>query len=323
MEYRDYYKILGIKKNATTDQIKKAYRKLARKYHPDVNSDPDAEKKFKDVGEAYEVLKDPEKRKAYDQFGANWKEGSQQQQYQQQYKQQYQQQGGDKGDYGFDFGGGFGEQGDYSDFFESLFGGGRRAKRSRQTPKQKGEDINASITIPLMDAFQGATREINFNIQSVSPDGRIENRPVNLNVKIPKGIKEGQKIRLAGQGGHGINGGDKGDMYLKIEFDKHNFLSAEGADVYFKLPISPWEATLGNTVVIPTPSGKSVKIKIPPGSFQGKKLRLKGKGIPAKRPGDLYVVLDIKLPPASNDQAKRMYEEMKHLNFDPRQNLVI
>lgn len=323
MEYKDYYKILGVKKSATTDQIKKAYRKLARKYHPDVNSDPDAERQFKDVGEAYEVLKDPEKRKAYDQFGANWKEGNKQQQYQQQYQRQYQQQDGFEGGYGFDFGGDFGGQGDYSDFFESLFGGSRRGKGSRQAFKQKGEDINASIKIPLMDAFQGATRGINFNIQSVNPEGKIENRPVNLNVKIPKGVKEGQKIRLAGQGGPGINGGAKGDMYLKIEFEKHSFLHPEGADVYFKLPISPWEAALGNTVVIPTPSGRDVKIKIPPGSPQGKKLRLKEKGIPSKKPGDLYIVLDIKLPPASDEPAKKMYEEMKHLKFDPRQNLVI
>ena len=320
MEYKDYYKILGVNKNATAAQIKKEYRKMARKYHPDVNKNSDAEQRFKEVGEAYEVLKDPEKRKAYDQYGADWKTGKQQQEYQQQYQQQYQEQG-DKFRGGFDFGGGSGEGEEYSDFFESLFGGGgsRQGRSSRRSMKQKGENVNASITVPITDAFEGSTRRINFKLQSVSPDGQVVSKPVNLNVKIPKGIKNGQKIRLARQGSEGYNGGEKGDMYIKIEFEKHPWFKAEGADIYINLPVAPWEAALGNTVNVITPGG-NIKLKIPAGSKQGKKLRLKGKGIPAKTAGDLYVILNITLPPANSEKARKIYEEMKDLNFNPREN---
>jgi len=300
---------------------------MARKYHPDVNKASDAEQKFKEVGEAYEVLKDPEKRKLYDQYGADWKTGKQQEEYQEQYQQQYQQSYGQRqgagfgGDFGRGFeGGGFEGGGDYSDFFESLFGGGgRRGRSSRQSMKQKGEDVNASITVPLTDAFEGSTRRINFEFQSVSPDGQARNKPVSLNVKIPKGIKNGQKIRLAGQGSPGYNGGEKGDMYLKVEFEKHPYFKADGADIYINFPVAPWEAALGNTITVPAPGG-NFKLKIPAGSQQGKKLRLKGKGIPAKKPGDLYVTLNIILPPADSEKARKMYESMKDLDFNPRQN---
>jgi len=318
MNYKDYYKTLGISKKATAAQIKKEYRKLARKYHPDVSKASDAEQKFKELGEAYEVLKDPEKRKLYDQYGADWKTGKEREQYQKQ--QQYQDAGFGSGGGGFDFGGGFENAGQYSDFFESLFGGGRQGGRSsRQNVQQKGEDINASIVIPLEDAFQGASRKITFETPSISPDGQRINKKVSLNVKIPKGIKNGQKIRLAGQGSDGYNGGAAGDMYIKIEFEKHRTFRVEGADVYINLPLAPWEAALGAQVNVPTPAG-NIKLKIPEGSAQGKKLRLKGKGIPAKQAGDLYVVVNIVLPPASDEKARKVYEEMKNLNFNPRAN---
>ncbi len=318
MNYKDYYKTLGISKKATAAQIKKEYRKLARKYHPDVSKAADAEQKFKELGEAYEVLKDPEKRKLYDQYGADWKTGKEREQYQKQ--QQYQDAGFGSGGGGFDFGGGFENAGQYSDFFESLFGGGRQGGRSsRQNVQQKGEDINASIVIPLEDAFQGASRKISFETPSISPEGQRINKKVSLNVKIPKGIKNGQKIRLAGQGSDGYNGGAAGDMYIKIEFEKHRTFSVEGADVYVNLPLAPWEAALGAQVNVPTPAG-NIKLKIPEGSAQGKKLRLKGKGIPAKQAGDLYVVVNIVLPPASDEKARKVYEEMKNLNFNPRAN---
>jgi len=318
MNYKDYYKTLGISKKATAAQIKKEYRKLARKYHPDVSKASDAEQKFKELGEAYEVLKDPEKRKLYDQYGADWKTGKEREQYQKQ--QQYQGAGFGSGGGGFDFGGGFENAGQYSDFFESLFGGGRQGGRSsRQNVQQKGEDINASIVIPLEDAFQGASRKITFETPSISPDGQRINKKVSLNVKIPKGIKNGQKIRLAGQGSDGYNGGAAGDMYIKIEFEKHRTFRVEGADVYVNLPLAPWEAALGAQVNVPTPAG-NIKLKIPEGSAQGKKLRLKGKGIPAKQAGDLYVVVNIVLPPASDEKARKVYEEMKNLNFNPRAN---
>ena len=314
MEYKDYYKILGVDKKATAAQIKKEYRKLARKYHPDVSKDANAEQKFKEVGEAYEVLKDPEKRKAYDQYGANWKDGQQQQEYQQQYQHQGGGPGGGFG--GFDFGGG---DGDYSDFFESLFGGGGRGRgrSSRQSMKQKGEDVNATIVVPLKDAFEGSSRRISFEVQSTSPDGQPVMKPVSLNVKIPKGIKNGQKIRLAGQGSPGYNGGEKGDMFLKIEFEKNPKFRIDGADIYMDLPLAPWEAALGSTINITTPGG-NLNLKVPAGSQTGKKLRLKAKGIPAKLAGDLYVILNIVLPPADSEKAKKVYEEMKDLNFNPR-----
>lgn len=322
MEFKDYYKILGVSKNASADEIRKQYRKLARKYHPDVNKDPEAEARFKEVGEAYEVLKDPEKRTLYDQYGADWKAGKQQEEYQKQHQQQYRQyQGGDFGaGAGFDFGGGFGDTGEFSEFFEFLFGGGRRGGRSaRQTVKRKGEDIDASITIPLEDAFRGATRRISFTRRSVTAEGRTVSAPVSLDVKIPKGIKSGQKIRLAGQGYPGSNGGESGDLYIRVEFEKHPYFRAEGADLYVDLPVALWEAALGNSVTIPAPGG-NIRLKIPAGSSQGKKLRLKGKGIPSKTPGDLYVTLKIALPPATSDKARKIYEEMKDLDFNPRAN---
>lgn len=322
MEYKDYYKILGVGKKASAVEIKKEYRKLARKYHPDVNKASDAEKKFKEVGEAYEVLKDPEKRKSYDQYGADWKTGKEQQQHQQQYRQQqqqYQDAGFGSGG-GFDFGGGFGGSGDYSDFFESMFGGAqRRGGSARHTVRQKGEDINASITIPLEDAFLGTSRKISFDTPTVSPDGQHENKRVSLNVKIPKGIRNEQKIRLAGQGAPGHNGGEPGDMYIKVGFEKHGIFEVNGADIFINLPLAPWEAALGAQVNVPTPTG-NIKLKIPEGSAQGKKLRLKGKGIPSKKPGDLFVIINIILPPANDEKARKVYEEMKDLNFNPRAN---
>lgn len=324
MEYKDYYKILGVSKNATAAQIKKEYRKLARKFHPDVNKAANAEEKFKELGEAYEVLKDSEKRKAFDQYGSDWKTGKEQQQYQQQYQQQQQHQGGGFGaGGGFDFGGGSQDDDQYSDFFDSLFGGGRqRGRSSRQTRRQKGEDVNASITIPLEDAFKGASRLITYETPAVNADGQMVNKTVSLNVKIPKGIKNGQKIRLAKQGSPGHNGGENGDMYIKVEFTKHPTFEVKDADIYVNLPLAPWEAALGAQINVPTPSG-NINLKIPAGSTHGKKLRMKGKGIPSKIPGDLYVVVNLVLPPANNDKAKKMYEEMKDLDFNPRANFGI
>ena len=319
MEFKDYYKILGVDKKATADEIRKAYRKLARKYHPDVSKDPEAETRFKEVGEAYEVLKDPAKRKLYDQYGADWKAGKQQEEYKRQYQQQQRGADFERGQ-GFGFGDTFGDSG-YSDFFEFLFGGGRAGRgASRQAFRQKGDDINASITIPLTDSFKGATRRISFNMQTVTADGQVINKPVNLNVKIPKGIRSGQKIRLAGQGSPGYNGGESGDLYIKVDFEKHPFFRAEGKDIYLDLPVAPWEAALGNTVTVPLPGGSNVRMKVPAGSSQGKKLRMKGKGIPARSPGDLYLVINIALPPADNEKARKLYEEMKKLDFDPRAN---
>lgn len=324
MEFKDYYKILGVSKDATGDQIKKEYRKLARTYHPDINKAPNAEHRFKEIGEAYEVLKDPEKRKAYDRFGTDWKAGQQQQQYQQQYQEQhrqYQSQNtGFGGESGFDFGSGFEQSGQYSEFFEQLFGGSQRKGRSaHQSTGYKGEDLNASIMIPVEDAFNGSTRRISFETPSITPDGKIEYKPVNLDVKIPKGIKNGQKIRLAGQGSPGNNGGEAGDLFITVDFEKHPVYRVKGADVYVNLPVAPWEAALGASVNVSTPTG-NLSVKIPAGSVQGKKLRLKERGIPSKTPGDLYFVVNIVLPPANDEKSRKVYESMKELNFNPRAN---
>lgn len=315
MKYRDYYDIMGLKRDATQDDIKRAYRKLARKYHPDVSKETDAEKKFKEVGEAYEVLKDPEKRAAYDQFGSNWKAG-------QDFNPP------PDWDAGFEFsGGGFtgGNASDYSDFFEQLFGGGFGGARGahRGGFHARGEDHHARVLIDLEDAFQGVTRNISLRVPAMDAQGRVTTRDHSLNVKIPKGIKQGQQIRLAGQGAPGLGGGGAGDLYLQVEFRPHAFYRVDGGDLYLDLPIAPWEAALGAQVKVPTPGGK-VDLKIPAGSPSGKKLRLKGRGIPAKTPGDLYVVLQIVVPAADDEQTRQLYRDMEQqLAFNPRARLGV
>jgi len=315
MKFRDYYDIMGLKRDATQDDIKRAYRKLARKYHPDVSKEADAEQKFKEVGEAYEVLKDPEKRAAYDQFGSDWKAG-------QDFNPP------PNWDAGFEFsGGGFtgGNASDYSDFFEQLFGGGfgRAGGAHRGGFHARGEDHHAKVLIDLEDAFHGVTRSISLRVPAMDTQGRVTTREHSLNVKIPKGIKQGQQIRLAGQGAPGMGQGGAGDLYLQVEFKPHAFYRVDGADLYLDLPVAPWEAALGAQVKVPTPAGK-VDLKIPAGSASGKKLRLKGRGIPAKKAGDLYVVLQIVVPAADNEQARQLYRDMEQqLAFNPRARLGV
>jgi len=315
MEYKDYYKIMGVKRDATQDEIKRAYRKLARKYHPDVSKEVEAEAKFKELGEAYEVLKDPKKRAAYDQLGSQWKAG-----------QEFRPPPGWEGGFEFrDFGGGPGVGG-FSDFFETLFGhGGRRpggARTSREF-RMRGEDHHARVVIDLQDSYNGASRSITLQMPEVDGQGRVRNRPRTLNLRIPKGIRQGQQIRLAGQGGAGFGGGEAGDLYLEVDLDPRGRYRVDGADVYIDLPLAPWEAALGATVKVPTPAG-AVDLKVPPGSQAGKKLRLKGRGIPARQPGDLYVVLQIVLPPADTPQQKEAYEQMKReFAFNPRAGMEV
>jgi curved DNA-binding protein len=311
MEYKDYYQIMGVKKDATQDEIKRSYRKLARKYHPDVSKEPNAEAKFKEVGEAYEVLRDPEKRAAYDQLGSQWKAG-----------QEFHPPPG--WDAGFEFsqgGDGGPDLGGFSDFFESLYGRGFHTAGSRRQSggfQLRGDDHHAKIMVELEDSYNGATRSINLQVPGVDDRGRVVTRPRTLNVRIPKGIRRGQQIRLAGQGGAGHGGGEAGDLYLEVDFNPRSHYSVEGADVYLELPLAPWEAAMGAKVKIPTPAGK-VDLKIPAGSQAGKKLRLKGRGIPARQPGDLYVVLQIAVPAAKNDAQRKVYEDMqKAFSFNPR-----
>ncbi len=319
MEFKDYYEIMGVSRDATQDEIKRAYRKLARKYHPDVSKEPDAEEKFKQLGEAYEVLKDPEKRAAYDQLGANWKAG-------QDFRPP------PDWDAGFEFsGGGYtgggGEGFDYSDFFESLFGGGyRRAgggAGARGGFHARGQDTHAKVLIDLEDAYRGAVRQITLQSPELDASGHVATRQRTLNVNIPKGVREGQRIRLAGQGAPGIGEGPAGDLYLEIAFKPHPFYRVEGKDVYLDLPVAPWEAALGGRVKVPTPGGV-LDLKLPPGSNTGKKMRLRGKGIPAREPGDFYVVLQVMTPPAENEEQKAFYQEMqKKFSYNPRSALGV
>ena len=317
MEYKDYYRIMGVERDASQDEIKRAYRKLARKYHPDVSKEADAEARFKELGEAYEVLKDPKKRAAYDQLGSQWQAG-----------QDFQPPPDWQGGFEFhDFGGDPG-MGGFSDFFESLFGGaGRRpgtAGRSTQREfRIRGQDHHAKVMVDLEDSYNGASRSLTLQVPEADGQGRVTARARTLNVRIPKGIRQGQQIRLAGQGGAGFGGGESGDLYLEVEFNPRGRYRVEGADVYLDLPVAPWEAALGATVKVPTPAG-AVDLKVPPGSQAGKKLRLKGRGIPCRQPGDLYVVLQIALPPADTDSHRRAYEQMKDdFVFNPRAGLEV
>ena len=318
MEFKDYYEVMGVSRDASQDEIKRAYRKLARKYHPDVSKEADAEQRFKEIGEAYEVLKDPEKRAAYDQLGANWQQG-------QDFRPP------PDWDQGFEFhGGGYtganAEQ--FSDFFESLFGrgGGYRQGYTRGGGgfDMRGEDAHARVVIDLDDAYNGATRALTLKHTELGPDGRPQLKERTLNVRIPKGVRQGQHIRLARQGSPGMGKGEPGDLYLEVEFRPHPFYRVEGKDVYIDLPVAPWEAALGGKVKVPTPAG-AVDLRLPPNSATGRKLRLKGKGIPSKQPGDFYVVLQIATPPAGDDAARKAYEAFAKAfeGFNPRSHLGV
>jgi curved DNA-binding protein len=322
VKYRDYYEVLGVPRTASQDDIQKAYRKLARKVHPDVNKAKDAEERFKEIGEAYEVLKDPDKRSKYDQLGEHWKNG-----------QEFRPPPGWESQFGFGRGGGGTEfrwstgGGDFSDFFETLFGGGgfRDAfsrGRGGQEPRwtQAGSDQEATIHIRLEDAFHGSTKSITLQTQSTSPGGQIAVREKNYDVKIPAGIMAGQKIRLSGQGGEGTGGGPRGDLYLKIEIDTHPIYRVEGRDLYMDLAITPWEASLGTELQVATLAGP-VTMKIPSGTQTGQKLRLRGKGMPNPKgaQGNLYAVINIKVPRKLTEKERELFEEMMRVSrFNPR-----
>ncbi|MEX2961872.1 DnaJ C-terminal domain-containing protein [Microbulbifer sp. TYP-18] len=316
MEYKDYYKILGLERDADQATVKRAYRKLARKYHPDVSEEEQAEDRFKDVNEAYEVLKDPEKRAAYDQLGSSYHSG-----------QEFRPPPG--WDAGFEFhGGGYTEAdpGAFSDFFESLFGragGFAQGFGGGHQPQfhAHGENTYARIAIALEDSYGGATRQITLKHSEWGEDGRPHTVERKLKVKIPRGVTEGQQIRLAGQGEPGIGSGKRGDLYLEVTFTPHSLYRVEGKTVYLDLPVLPWEAALGAKVEVPTPDGP-VNLTIPPNSANGRKLRLKGRGIPAAEPGDMYVVLETVAPPAHSEAEKDAYRQFSQaFEYDPRSGL--
>ncbi|WHZ12016.1 MAG: DnaJ-class molecular chaperone CbpA [Burkholderiaceae bacterium] len=327
MEFKDYYKVMGLARDASQDDIKRAYRRLARKYHPDVSKEADAERQFKELGEAYEVLRDAEKRAAYDRLGPDYRAG-----------QDFQPPPG--WDAGFESAGA-GRAGradpsqaqDYSDFFESLFGqAGARAERggrgARGAFHMQGEDRHARIQIDLEDAYTGATRMITLELPQVDDQGRVTVKERQLEFKIPRGVRAGQHIRLAGQGGPGLGDGKPGDLYLQVEFRTHAQYRVDRRDVYLDLPVAPWEAALGAEITVPTPSGQ-LALTIPPGSNAGRKLRVKGRGIPGATPdaaaGDFYFVLQIVTPGADSDRARTAYRELaaQFPAFRPRAGLGV
>src|SRR5450631_3354576 len=306
---------MGVARDATEAQIKQAYRKLARKYHPDVSKEKDAEARFKEVGEAYEVLKSPEKRAAYDQLGKGPRPGEN-------FRPPP-----DFGS-GFEFSGaGSGDRDSaYSDFFESLFGAQTRAGSNRthgEFRPGRGEDHHAKVLLDLDATLHGGARTFTLRVPEIDADGRLASKERTLNVQVPKGILAGQNIRLAGQGARPHGDGTPGDLFIEVEFQPHPRYRIDGRDLYLDLPVAPWEAALGSSVKIPTPGG-AVDLKIPAASHAGSKLRLKGRGIPASPPGELYVILQIALPPAGNDEAKAAYAAMAAaLPFNPRANLGV
>ncbi|MHA3101588.1 DnaJ C-terminal domain-containing protein [Legionella pneumophila] len=294
---KDYYKIMGVSQDASDKDIKMAYRKLARKYHPDISKEPDAEERFKEMAEAYEVLKDPKKRSEYDQY-LKYKEFNPQsdgftgRRTQEQPFQEFH----------FD-----------SDFFETLFG----HSRYQQQP-MTGQNYHGKITISLEEAYHGAVKNLQVPVEQGT-----ETKIQTLKVKIPPGVKSGQQIRLAGQGGSGSGGGARGDLYLTVEVMKHPTFDVMENDIYLTLPITPWEAALGATVVIPTVAGK-IDLKIPPGSQGGQKLRIKNRGLPGSPPGNQYVLLKIITPPAQTEEAKALYKKMAEvMPYNPRKTMGV
>ena len=308
MEFKDYYKVLGVERSASPEEIKRAYRQKARKYHPDVSKEKDAEARFKEIAEAYEVLKDPEKRRAYDQLGADWQAG-------QDFRPP-------PGWQSREFHGA--EAGDFSDFFESLFGGmGRGGGGSPfesvfgDIGRRGGADQRAAISIPLEEAYHGATRTLTLEETEPTADGRVRRRPRQLRVSIPAGVREGQQIRLAGQGSPGPRG-EAGDLYLEVHVAPHRLFRLEGRDIHLELPLAPWEAALGASVSVPTLGG-TVDMKIPAGAQSGRRFRLKGRGLPGKPAGDQYVTLKLVNPPVRDEKVKEAFRRLQEAaKFDPR-----
>ena len=314
MKFKDYYKILGVDPEADQSDIKSAYRKLARKFHPDVSKEPNAEERFKEVGEAYEALKDPEKRQAYDQVRrGGFRQGD-----------EFRPPPGFQGN-----GGGFRSEdlSGFSDFFSSLFGGGfdgggfgGRQRPQRRRP-QPGQDQQARVQVDLETAFSGGTRRITLNRPTSGPGGIMQTRGQELEVKIPAGVSGGQKIRLRGQGLPGEQGGPAGDLLLEIALKPHRYFEVEGRDVILHLPVAPWEAALGAEITVPTLGGR-IRLTIPAGSSSGKRFRLKGRGLPASTPGDQFVVLKVVVPEAKTERQRELYRELEgQYSFDPRAEL--
>jgi curved DNA-binding protein len=323
--FRDYYETLGVSRDASEEEIRRAYRKLARQYHPDVNKDEGAEDRFKEVAEAYEVLRDPEKRERYDRFGANWKAGQDVSGAEgfgdRDGAEGFAGFGGGRGFEGFRTGDGFGDVrmefggGDFSDFFENMFGsrmrGGRSGRGGFDGFSARGGDEEAVLELSLEEAAAGGQRRVSLG------DGR------SYTVTIPPGVRDGQRIRLAGEGGGGAGGGPSGDLFLRVRIKPHPRFRLEGRDLHTELPVAPWEAALGATVEVPTLTG-SAKVRVPAGSSSGRRLRLRGQGMPAPNgsPGDLYASVKIVVPKRLRKEERELFEQLAEVSkFDPRKDL--
>jgi curved DNA-binding protein len=311
MEYKDYYKIMGVERSASPDEIKRAYRRLARKYHPDVSKEPDAEERFKSLGEAYEVLSDAEKRAAYDSLGSSWQAG-------QQFRPP------PDWEEHFHFGGErAGGAKDFSDFFESLFGqaGFGQARGRSYSFATRGEDYQTTITLSLEEAYRGVTKALTLSLPEVDASGRVAQRPRTINARIPAGVIDGRRIRLPAQGGEGAAG--RGDLYAVVRLAPHPFFRPSGRDIHLELPVAPWEAALGATITVPTLGG-TVELKIPKGSQAGQKLRLRGRGLPGSPPGDQLVSLQVVAPPADTPEIEALYERLAEASAsNPREHLGV
>ena len=312
VQFRDYYETLGVSKTASEDEIKSAFRKLARKYHPDVAKDKkEAEEKFKQINEAYEVLSEPEKRRKYDQLGENWNQPGG-------FQPRPQWGGGQPG--GFRWGSGenggvefeFGGTG-FSDFFETFFGGGRGRSAfggfgQRGTMAERGSDVEADIMVTLEEALHGSTRQVSLRRAG-------SKRTETYQVKIPRGVREAQRIRLAGQGEAGERGGKSGDLFLRVRLARHPDFSVEGSDLVHEVKIAPWQATLGDQLIVPTLEG-SARLKLPPGTQGGQRFRLRGRGLPgvSGQRGDLYVVAQISVPKKLSEREREIWEQLAQLH---------
>lgn len=307
MQYKDYYQILGVSRDAALADIKKAYRKLARKFHPDVSKEVDAEARMKELNEAYAALSDAEKRAAYDQLGQNYRPG-------QEFKPP------PNWDAGFEFSST--EGADYGDFFSQLFGrmgaGKGHGGFESHNANAKGEDHHAKVLLDLADAFSGATRQISLRVPRIDHSGHVALDTRTLNVKIPKGVYEGQIIRLAGQGAPSAGTGKAGDLLLEVHFNPHSRWRTDGGNLHMTLAVTPWEAALGAVVSVSL-FESVINVRIPEGTQSGQQLRVRGKGIPCNPPGDLLLDIKVVLPSANTPKARELYEAMsKELAFDPR-----
>jgi curved DNA-binding protein len=312
VKYKDYYATLGVKRDASAEDIKKAYRKLAQKHHPDVSKEPKAEEKFKDVAEAYQTLKDPEKRAAFDQLGSGYQAGDEIRP-PPDWERQFRERGA--GDGGFSF-----DDIDLADLFESLSSRGRGGARSRANVQFPGEDYEVTVELSLEDAYRGTQVDLNLSVPEYDAQGRMRRAPKTIKARIPKGATDGQRLRLRGQGGKGVNGGRDGDLYLNIALRPHPLFRPSGHDLFLDLPLAPWEAALGATVEVPTLSG-AVNLKVPPGTAAGRKLRLGKKGLPKPdgAEGDLYAIVQVVNPIAPTERERELFKQLAETSkFNPR-----